>query len=162
MLSFSSKGKHSAMSDRSLLRRKQWEQLREVKVVIFCEKTRKPFEGKGKEPTPVILSDVSFFNGKQEIVQRRLLRSWLSFNDERLRYLRLVNLSRRRPRKGSVPFLKKIENRRRSVIEKNCLDTRNKEFKSSLAMNLKIHSQHSLGRSKCVAATVSCEFLIVS
>lgn len=158
MLSFSSKGKHSAMSDRSLLRRKQWEQLKEVKVVIFCEKTRKPFEGKGKEPTP----DVSFVNGKQEIVQRRLLRSWLSFNDERLRDLRLVNLSRRRPRKGSVPFLTKIENRRRSMIEKNCLDTRDREFKSSLAMNLKIHSQHSSGRSECVAATVSCEFLIVS
>jgi len=74
-----------------------------------------------------------------------------------LRDLRLVNLLRRRPRIGSVPLSTRIENRRRSEIERNHLETRDTESKSSLMTNLKIPSQHSSGRAKCVAASVHCE-----
>jgi hypothetical protein len=65
-----------------------WEQVREVKVVIFCEKARNPFAG--MVYLQEILSDVSF-NGKQEIWMRSVSRSMLL----RLRELRLVNLLKR-------------------------------------------------------------------
>jgi Leu/Phe-tRNA-protein transferase len=105
-----------------LLRERMWEQVREVKVVIFCEKARSiPFAGL-MVYLQEILSDVSF-NGKQEIWMRSVSRSMLL----RLRELRLVNLLKRPLR--SVDWRISKENRRRLVMERNCLETRDREFK---------------------------------
>jgi hypothetical protein len=109
-----------------VLRERMFEQVREVKVVIFCEKARNPFAG--MVCWQEILSDVSF-NGKQEILRRSvslsrlLLRCMLWM----LRELRLVNLLKRPLRSVDWRILK--ENRRRFVIERNCLETRDREFK---------------------------------
>jgi hypothetical protein len=75
----------------------------------------------------------------------------------RLRLLRLVNLLKRRPSILFVELIIVSENMRRLVIERNCLETSDREFKyrrlslsSSLMMNLNMVSQHSSGN---VAAT---------
>jgi hypothetical protein len=63
--SSSSKGKQLAIRNKSvLLIFRMPEQVREVKVVIFCEKYRNPFAGMVSSPD--IMSEVSF-NGKRDI-----------------------------------------------------------------------------------------------
>jgi len=73
---------------------------------------------------------------------RRLSRLRWSRKCLRLRVLRFMNLLKRRGRKRSASFLKVIENRRRLVMERNCLETRERElkfFSSLLLRNLKTH-----------------------
>jgi len=72
-------------------------------------------------------------------------------NRERSREMRLVNLLNRRPRRGRVGFsIIANENRRELVMERNCLETRDREFKqqrpSLMIRNSKIDSQHSSGK----------------
>lgn len=64
--SSSSKGKHSAIRNRLT----KPEQVKEVKVVMFCEKARNPFAGK-RLPTFGSLSEVNLNDEKREIWQRR-------------------------------------------------------------------------------------------
>jgi hypothetical protein len=89
------------------IKRNVLEQSRDVKVVMFWEKARNPFAG--KVCWLEILSNVSFFNGKQEILRRCMSR--LQLYPERSRELRLVNLLRRRSRKWPVASLTMSENR---------------------------------------------------
>jgi hypothetical protein len=72
------------------------------------------------------LSDV-MFNGKQEIWRRSLSRS--PWKRVRLREVRLVNLLNSLQRKGSVGSHIVSENRIRLVMERNCLETRERDFK---------------------------------
>jgi len=128
--------------------------VREVKVVIFLEKARNLFVGKVWLP---ITSDVSFFNGKLEIKRRLLSTSMLL---QMSRDVRCVNLLRRRLRKGRFLSRTESDNLRRLVMERKCLETRERDFKhwssmmtllsmmKLLIMNLKIHSQHSSGKYK--------------
>jgi hypothetical protein len=126
MSSSSSNGKHSAIRIRSLLLKLAiWEQVREVNVVIFWEKARNPFAGTVRWLER--LSDVIFNDGKREILRRRASRS--PWKRVRLRELRFVNLSKRRQRKGRVGLRIVSENRIRLMIERSCLETREREFK---------------------------------
>jgi hypothetical protein len=98
--------------------------VREVKVVIFFEKARNPFAG--MVGWLERLSEVTF-NGKQEILIRSLSSSMPGVLRLReLRELKLGNLlkmlSTNLPEKVS-------DNRRRLVMERNCLETRDREFK---------------------------------
>jgi hypothetical protein len=71
-------------------------------------------------------SDVSF-NGKREIPPRSALMS--PWKCERLREMRFVNLWKRRGRKGHIDSRIARENWRRLVIERNCLDTTDRDLK---------------------------------
>jgi len=89
MSSSSSKGKHSAIRNRSLLLKlAMWEQVREVKVVFLWEKARNQLVG--TVGWLERLSDVMFNDGKREILRRRVSRSL--WKRVRLRELRFVNL----------------------------------------------------------------------
>jgi hypothetical protein len=98
--------------------------VREVKVVVFWEKARNPSAGMvGRKER---LSDVSF-SGIQEISPRIALMS--PQNNERSREMRFVNLWKRRGRKGHIDSRIARENWRRLVIERNCLDTTDRDLK---------------------------------
>jgi hypothetical protein len=94
------------------------ENVREVTVVIYLDKTRNPSAG--------ILGwlenfrDLSF-NGQVEIWQRRELRS--PEKCVKWREVRFGNLSNRRGRNRRVASEIVRENRRRLVIERNCFET---------------------------------------
>jgi hypothetical protein len=130
------------------------EYARDVKVVIFLEKVSNPLEGKVDSVNLLErLSDV-MFNGKRAIWQRSWLRS--PWKCVRLREVRLVNLLNSPQRKGSVESHIDIvsENARRLVMERNCLETRERDFmslpSSAWLKNLKTDSQMSSGKSKSV------------
>jgi hypothetical protein len=126
--------------------------VRDVKVVIFFEKVSNPLKGMVDLVNLLErLSDV-MFNGKRAIWRRNLLRS--PPKRLRLREVRLVNLLNSPRRKGSVGSHIVSENRRRLVMERNCLETRERDFMSfpspAWLKNLKTDSQMSSGKCKSV------------
>jgi len=90
--------------------------MREVKVVIFWEKVRKPLAG-----MVVWLERLSYmiFNGKREISSRSTSMSPRKL--ERSRVVRLGNLWKRRGRKGCAEFQIMSENQKWLVMWRNCL-----------------------------------------
>src|ERR1044072_2927811 len=102
------------------------EQVREVKVLIFSAKARNPFAG-----NPRWLERWSDLRpckeGKREIWRRRASRSpwkWV-----RSREVRLGKRWKRRGRKGVVRSWTAREDRMRLVMERNCLQTRERDSK---------------------------------
>jgi hypothetical protein len=126
--------------------------VRDVKVVIFFEKVSNPLKGMVDLVNLLeTLSDV-MFNGKRAIWQRSLLRS--PPKRVRSREVRLVSLLNSPRRKGSVGSYIVSENRRRLVMERNCLETRERDFMSLSSpawfKNLKTDIQQSSGKCKSV------------
>jgi hypothetical protein len=137
--------------------------VRDVKVVIFFEKVSNPLNGMVDLVDLLeTLSDV-MFNGKRAIWRRSLLRS--PRKRVRLREVRLVNLLSSPRRQGSVGSHIVSENRIPLVMERNCLEARERDFKSLLSSamlkNLKTDSQMSSGKCKSVVDNGVKEFLFL-